>query len=127
MQNDTGKQVVLIVDDEESIRQIVRQILELMGHEVLEAENGFQGLQVWEAKRGTIDLIISDDKMPRMSGRELTARIKAVDPSAIVLAFSGTASKADFPEADEFIIKPFKLAEMRVAIARLLASGTPEV
>ena len=82
---DGGSETILLVEDEESVRQLVRETLESKGYRILEAENGQAGLEAASAHQGTIDLVITDVVMPEMSGRELAQRLVQARPSTKVL------------------------------------------
>src|SRR5215471_2278082 len=66
-----GTETVLLVEDEDSVRELVRETLVSRGYKVLEAENGESGLRVAQAHQGAIDMVITDVVMPGMGGREL--------------------------------------------------------
>jgi len=68
---------------------LLRRSLERDGHQVLTATDGQEGVEVFAAQRGEIDLIIMDLKMPRKSGREALAEIRWIEPEARVIVLSG--------------------------------------
>jgi PAS domain S-box-containing protein len=90
----TGQETILLVEDEEDVRALAREVLERQGHRVLEAGDGVQALQRYEAEGERIDLILTDVVMPRMSGRELVDRVRALRPSMPVLYMSGYTEDA---------------------------------
>jgi two-component system cell cycle sensor histidine kinase/response regulator CckA len=91
----TGK-VVLLVDDEDSIRRLVRTILEGMGYVVLDAGNGLEGLAVCRAHEGPIDILISDVTMPELDGRDLAASARELRPDLKVLLMSAHSEEVVF-------------------------------
>lgn len=101
-----GTETVLVVDDEESIRTLVRQLLEDQGYRVLEASGGLQALDVVARYAQGIDLLIVDEVMPEFSGRELAERLVAKRPQACVLPMS-TAKGELFGSKQPFLLKPF--------------------
>jgi hypothetical protein len=107
-----GHETVLLVEDEESVRRMVRAALERCGYEVLVAAGGPEALEVARGHERPIDLLITDMVMPRMSGRELAAQMAAARPGASVLYMSGypgatlQAGEALSGGAD-FLQKPF--------------------
>ena len=109
-----GSETVLLVEDEESVRQLVRDTLEARGYRVLEAENGEAGLETAKQHQGTIDMIITDVVMPGMSGRELAKRVTEARPETKVLYLSGYTEEAIAHEGaldpgTAFLQKPFTL------------------
>ncbi len=80
---------VLVVDDDEGIRQIVALILQQNGHQALLACNGLEALMVYSSYRASFDLVLTDVDMPQMDGIELAARIRAGDPYKKILLMSG--------------------------------------
>ena len=82
--------LVLIIDDEEMIRSILREVLERAGHEVTEASNGREGLQRFRAC--PTDLVITDLQMPETSGLELISELRRDFPRANIIALSGSGA-----------------------------------
>ena len=78
---------ILVVDDEEMIRVLFREVLENSGHSVTTAETGFEGLEL--VKQRDFDLVFLDLKMPGMVGDELFGRIKAIKPRLPVTIITG--------------------------------------
>src|SRR5262249_41054752 len=81
----TGTETVLVVDDEESIRTLVRQLLEDHGYRVLEASGGSHAIEVVERYEQAIDLLIVDEVMPEHSGNELAERLVLKRPHLCIL------------------------------------------
>jgi signal transduction histidine kinase/CheY-like chemotaxis protein len=108
----SGRETVLLVEDEPMVRALAREVLEQYGYTVICAADGQEGLDICKAFAGRIDLIITDVVMPRMSGREMAESVVSVRPDARILYMSGFTDDAivrhgmldeDFP----FIQKPF--------------------
>jgi two-component system cell cycle sensor histidine kinase/response regulator CckA len=108
----SGTETVLVVEDEASLRQIVRECLEEVGYTVLEAPDGLAALELAERHRGPIPLLITDVVMPGLGGRELARRLTEKRPDTKVLYMSGYTDDAvilhgvltaDMP----FLEKPF--------------------
>jgi two-component system, cell cycle sensor histidine kinase and response regulator CckA len=89
-----GTETILLVEDEEQVRVVARDILSRQGYHVLEASNGADALRTCEQHAGQIDLVLSDVVMPQMSGRELSERLLARRPGLKVLYMSGYTDDA---------------------------------
>jgi signal transduction histidine kinase/ActR/RegA family two-component response regulator len=122
-----GTETILLVEDEEGVRDLACQFLRVKGYTVLEAGGGQEALGVAGQHAGTIHLLLSDMVMPRMNGGELAARLKVICPDIRVAFMSGYSEFSrgdlaqDFPEAP-VLQKPFSpisLVEMvRAALAQ---------
>jgi len=120
-----GSETVLLVEDEESVRKLVRETLESKGYKVLEADNGESALQIVSAHRGEIHMLITDVVMPGMSGRELSARLCALHPQTKVLYLSGYTEDAIVHEGvidpeTAFLQKPFTLQNLSRKVREVL-------
>ncbi len=115
--------VALIVDDEGIIRQTCRKVLEPEGIEVIEAENSATALELIEKK--DIDIVLSDLRLPDLSGVELLRRVKEYDPYIEVIIITGhgtvnTAVEAMRLGAYDYIEKPFRPDELVVLVMKAL-------
>jgi PAS domain S-box-containing protein len=107
-----GSETVLLAEDEEAVRTLARQLLEMYGYQVLEAANGGAALLICERHQEPIHLLITDVIMPEMSGRELADRLAQLRPDMKVLFMSGYTDNAIvhqgvLDEWADFIQKPF--------------------
>ncbi|MFO7259566.1 MAG: sigma-54 dependent transcriptional regulator [bacterium] len=114
---------ILVVDDEEGIRKVLRQLLEYEGHEVRVATSGGEALGVYPEFRP--DIVFLDVKMARMDGLEVLARLREQDPSAIVVMISGhgtieTAVEATRRGAYDFLEKPLDTDRILLTIRNAL-------
>jgi two-component system, cell cycle sensor histidine kinase and response regulator CckA len=108
----SGKETILLAEDEEIVRNLVREVLKSHGYKVLEAANGGAALLLCERHQGPIHLMITDVIMPEMSGRELTDRLAGLRPEMKVLYMSGYTDNAIadhgvLEAGKNFIQKPF--------------------
>jgi len=111
----------LIVDDESSMRFLLRMTFELAGHDVTEAADGVAAIELVEGNRAP-DLVATDFMMPRMNGGELIARMRRNPASAaipIILVSSSPGSERR-TEADAFFRKPFDPEALTLCATQLL-------
>ena len=100
-----GSVIVLIVDDEECIRNLLKERLTREGREVLLAARGEQAVEIFRRERP--DITILDLDMPEMNGLEVLGRIRAIDRRARVMVFSGSANQAAIAAAKELGVTEF--------------------
>ncbi|HEY7654990.1 MAG TPA: response regulator [Methylomirabilota bacterium] len=86
---------ILVVEDEEEVRALARDVLEMNGYTVLEALDAEDAVRLGESHPGPIHLLITDVVMPRMSGPELAERLRASRPDLRVLCMSGYPESPD--------------------------------
>ena len=120
-----GSETVLLVEDEESVRQLVRETLESKGYKVLEADHGESALHIVSHHSGKIDMLITDVVMPGMSGRELSAQLCSSYPHTKVLYLSGYTEDAIAHEGvlesgTAFLQKPFTLQMLARKVREVL-------
>ncbi len=84
-----GAETILVVEDEQMVRQLATRVLQQLGYSVLEAADGMEALRVAQRHSGTIDLLLTDMVMPQMSGNVLAERLRAAHPRLKVLFMSG--------------------------------------
>src|SRR5207302_10079582 len=89
-----GNETVLLVEDEESVRQLVRETLESRGYKVIEAENGEEALKISTTYTEAIHLLITDVVLPGLSGRALDKQLSESPPQTRVLFLSGYTEDA---------------------------------
>ena len=120
-----GSETVLLVEDEESVRQLVRDTLAAKGYRVVEAENGEAGLAAAAQHQGKIDLVITDVVMPGIGGRELIKQLAELRPETKVLYLSGYTEDAIISEGTierdaAFLQKPFTLKSLSQKVREVL-------
>lgn len=109
---------ILIVDDEPDLRGLVRLILEMGGHQVVEAHHGRAALE--RLGKEPVDLIITDVMMPVMSGSQLIDQVRSNPGTARLPIMVLSASPHSVENADHVMRKPFEPAELRENAANLL-------
>lgn len=120
-----GKETILLVEDEEQVRNLSKEILESYGYSVLTAANGSDGLHTGEEFKGRIDLVLTDVIMPQMSGRELINKWKVLRPDSKVLYMSGFTDDAIIHHGvlDDgvfFLQKPFSPDSLAAKVREVL-------
>jgi len=126
-----GAETILLVEDEDAVRNAARRILANQGYRVLEAFDGGEALELAELHGDAIDLLLTDVVMPRLSGRELVEQLLPLWPELPVLYMSGHTDEAVFPlgvpgHATGFIQKPFTEASLTRRVRELLDAPRPE-
>jgi PAS domain S-box-containing protein len=120
-----GSETVLVVEDEEIVRSLVREMLEGLGYEVADARDGEEALAVLSSPSAAVDLVITDMVMPRMSGRELARRVAELHPDTAVLLVSGyigdtSTVHGPLEPGTAFLEKPFTAPELAEKVRMLL-------
>lgn len=120
-----GHETVLLVEDESSVRRLVRIILDTLGYRVIEASSGAQALQVAATEPEVIDILVTDVVMPGMGGRELAVQLTKVRPNLRVLYMSGytddTVLRHGVLEAEvAFVAKPFNAESLALTLRETL-------
>ena len=121
---------ILAVDDEESVRLLLEEVLSVHGHTVFVASDGERGLELFD-RHGPFDVVVTDLGMPGMSGWELARRLSAKDPSArIILAtgWGGTLVPEDLAGTgvSRVLAKPFELVDLLAAVSAELVARRAE-
>jgi two-component system, cell cycle sensor histidine kinase and response regulator CckA len=123
---DMGVGIVLMVEDEPSVLEFARRVLQRAGHTLLTASNGEEALEAAAAWKGSIDVLLTDIVMPGMHGQVVAAKLLKVRPDVRVIFMSGYAEDAT-PTRDRlttptaFVAKPFSAATLDQAVAREIA------
>jgi two-component system cell cycle sensor histidine kinase/response regulator CckA len=124
----TGQGTILLVEDEEGLRQLNARGLASRGYTVLEAGNGVEAIEVLEKSNGEVDLVVSDVVMPEMDGPTLLQELRRRNPDLKIIFVSGYAEDAfqkHLPADGEqftFLAKPFTLKELVNAVKEALAA-----
>jgi two-component system cell cycle sensor histidine kinase/response regulator CckA len=119
-----GSETILLVEDEEGVRELARRFLTGSGYSVLEAGDGAQALEVAARYDGTIHLLLSDMVMPRMGGPALVKQLRATRPDVKVLLMSGyseySGGKNLGPDETVALQKPFSLISLVKKVREVL-------
>jgi len=119
--------LILVIDDEEGMRALLRGLLEKEGHKVLEAPDGMAGIRLYQENRP--DLVITDIFMPEKEGTQTILELRKNNPNVKIIAISGgelaaridVLGTAKIFGALRVLAKPFRLEDMRQAVNELLA------
>ena len=123
----TGREwQVLVVDDNQAVREVLSKTLAFWGYHVTQAANGHEAWTLFLTN--SYDLVITDLEMPLMNGWELSRLIKERSPNTPVMVVSGSCDETNWEKTnmrcvDAIILKPFKLKEIEGTVRRLLNSG----
>ncbi len=118
-----AKEEILVVDDEEAIREVVSTLLEAQGYTCTTADNGRRALEAF--RRGSFDLVLSDIVMPEMDGMKLLAAVREADPDIPVIMVTAMhditiALEAIRSGAYDYILKPFEKDQFYLSVRRAL-------
>lgn len=121
-----GKGVVLVVDDEDTVRNVCRRMLENLGLDVLAAKDGREALEVYSKNRDRIRCVLLDFAMPRMNGEETFYELRKIDPTVCVLLSSGylvedVMARFEGQGLAGFIHKPYQRQQLAEALKKLFA------
>jgi CheY-like chemotaxis protein len=120
-----GNETILLVDDEEVIIDVSKEVLKMLGYNVLIAHSGHEAITIYSGKKDEIDLVVQDMIMPGMSGVETFYALKNINPAVKVILSSGYVINQQVENIMEhgcraFIQKPFRMEELSIKIRNVL-------
>jgi nitrogen-specific signal transduction histidine kinase/ActR/RegA family two-component response regulator len=120
-----GEGTVLLVDDEDVMLDVGRQMLEAMGYSVIVSHDGGEAIELYEENKDAIDVVMLDIVMPNMGGGEAFDRLREINPDVKVILSSGFSIDSEAAEilacgCDGFIQKPFNLKELSKKLKQIL-------
>jgi PAS domain S-box-containing protein len=126
-----GHETILIVEDEENLRRLARQSLENQGYRVIDAPDGATAIQISQAHKGPIHLLLTDVIMPGMNGRELANKLSPTRPEMRVLYMSGYTENhighnGTLDEGITLLQKPFTLPALKAKVREMLDTPLPQ-
>ena len=127
-QSSSAKKTILVLDDEDLVRDMVMERLDILGYESLAAVDGEQGVEIYKRRINEIDMVLMDFMMPRMNGVEAFEQLLKIDPNVKVILSSGyteeTVGKmfAD-RKPDGILHKPYGLDTLKQHLDRILSPG----
>jgi PAS domain S-box-containing protein len=121
----TGKERILVVDDEKSLAAMYQETLEILGYQVMASCSSVKALALFTADPESFDLLLTDQAMPEMSGVELATKILQLRPDIPVILCTGyssiiSAEKAKKIGIERFVMKPVKIRDLAVIIREVL-------
>jgi len=116
---------VLLVDDEEPVRETTEAMLEVLGYNVETAPNGIEALEIYNKKKDVIDVVLLDMSMPKMSGKETLIKLLEINPSIKVIISSEYDIDGPVKELLEIgattaFQKPFRMQELKKLLSDVL-------
>ncbi len=123
-----GSETILLVDDEQMMLDIGRDLLLTMGYRVITARDGVEAVEIYRGRQSEIDLVLLDIVMPRMGGGQAYDCIKAMNPAVKVLLLSGYSIDGEATQILErgcngFIQKPFNLEQLSRSVKSVLTGN----
>lgn len=124
-QPERGVDVILLAEDNDDARMLLNEILKEFGYSVLEARDGEEAVEMFKNNHDSIDLVILDAIMPKLSGREVYEAVQVIDPSVKILFSSGYSKEAlisqgGLTQGMDFIAKPYSPKELLMKIREVL-------
>lgn len=113
-------ETILLVEDEPAVRQLFAQALVRAGYRVLEAKNGQEAMKVFDQSGDTIDLLLTDLRMPYMGGTELVQHLRARRSTLKLICVSGYPSAGDDELTTDFLSKPFSREDLLAKVREVL-------
>jgi two-component system cell cycle sensor histidine kinase/response regulator CckA len=111
---------ILLVEDEPAVRQLFAQALSRAGYAVLEARNGQEAMKLFDQHGETIDLLLTDMRMPYMGGAELAHHLRGRRRSLKLLCISGYPGSLDPDLSSDFLAKPFSRDDLLKKVREVL-------
>ena len=123
-----AKKTILVVEDEPTLRALVRKVLERGGYEVIESQSGLAALELWSRTRPHVDLLLTDMVMPDgISGLQLAEKLKVENPDLKVIFTTGYSAELmgkdfEIKEGVNFLQKPYPPQKLVQTVRNGLAS-----
>jgi two-component system, cell cycle sensor histidine kinase and response regulator CckA len=114
------RETILLVEDEPAVRQLFALALTRAGYNVHEARNGNEALEVFDRHGDSVDLLLTDMRMPFLGGGELARQLRARRRTLKLLCISGYAGGGELEFAGDFLAKPFSREELLAKVREIL-------
>ncbi len=131
LQRSRGTETILVVEDEQGVRELVAEMLRQQGYEVLKAADGAEAIRISEQHQGLIHLLVTDVVMPQMSGKQLADNLLLSRPAMLVLYLSGYTENTVFHHgvldpSFEFLGKPFSQESLAKKVRDVLGRASAQ-
>ena len=120
MSDDSPNETILLVEDEPAVRQLFSQALMRAGYRVHEARNGNEAMRLFEQHGDSVDLVLTDMRMPFMGGADLARELRSRRQTLKLLCISGYPGGTDLEFSDDFLAKPFSRDELLAKVREVL-------
>ena len=122
-----GNETILLVDDEDIIIDVARDMLEILGYRVIVAQNGQDAIDIYARQKEGIDMVIQDMVMPGLNGADVFRALKMINPEVKVILASGYIMNKQIAAVLEqgcraFMPKPFRLEDLSAIVRKVLDS-----
>jgi two-component system, cell cycle sensor histidine kinase and response regulator CckA len=118
--NEPQRETILLVEDEPAVRQLFAQALARAGYKVHEARNGQEALKMFDQHGDSVDLLLTDMRMPFMGGAELARQLRTRRGTLKLLCISGYAGGNELEFSGDFLAKPFSRDELLAKVREVL-------
>jgi two-component system cell cycle sensor histidine kinase/response regulator CckA len=123
-----GDETILLVEDDDSVREMIKTFLEPAGYNILQAQNGFDALETSKTYEGEIHLLLTDVIMPKMNGQEVADELKKTRPEMQIIFMSGytddvIAHHGVLEAGVNFIQKPVTLSRLAKKLRKVLRNS----
>ena len=115
-----SRETILLVEDEPAVRQLFAQALTRAGYRVYEARNGQEAMKLFDQHGDTVDLLLTDMRMPYMGGAELAQHLRARRRTLKLLCVSGYPGGAEPELTTDFLAKPFSRDDLLAKVREIL-------
>lgn len=123
-----GLGTILLIEDEEIVRETSKELLKILGYEVLTAKDGYEGLDIYKKFIDKVDIVLLDMIMPNLGGKETFLKLKEINPICKIIIASGYAKDVDIQDLKSedisgFIQKPYKIEDLSAVIDDILKNN----
>lgn len=115
-----AQETILLVEDEPAVRQLFATALSRAGYKVFEARNGEEAVRIFDQNSDTIDLLLTDMRMPYMGGAELAQELRQRKTGLKLICISGYPGSLATADTADFLAKPFSRDEMLKKVREVL-------